>query len=91
MGWQTMLAPEYDQKAKLTGVGGCLRRCDHLDLNTLHPIVLDPAHPLTKLLIQHYDSLLLHPGPECVFADLQRKYWIIRGREAVKKHQHSCY
>ncbi|KAK7880770.1 hypothetical protein WMY93_032583 [Mugilogobius chulae] len=29
-------------------------------------------------------------GPERVFAELRRKYWILRGREAVKKHQHNC-
>lgn len=85
------LAPEYDHEAKLVRVGGRLRRCNHLDSNTVHPIVLDPTHPLVKLLIQHYDNLLLHPGPERVFAELRRKYWIIRGREAVKKHQRGCF
>lgn len=78
-------------KPKLVRAGGRLRRCNHLDSNTVHPIVLDSAHPLIKFLIQHYDNLLLHPGPECVFAELRRKYWIIRGREAVKKHQRSCF
>lgn len=85
------LAPEYDHKAKLVRVGGRLRRCNHLDSNTVHPIVLDPSHPLVKLLIQHYDNILSHPGPERVFAELRRKYWIIRCREAVKKHQRSCF
>ncbi|XP_039532218.1 uncharacterized protein LOC120482209 [Pimephales promelas] len=65
------LAPEYDHKAKLVRVGGRLRRCKHLDSDTLHHIVLDPAHPLVKLLIQHHDNLLLHPGPERVFAELR--------------------
>nr|XP_055027021.1 uncharacterized protein LOC129416681 [Misgurnus anguillicaudatus] len=85
------LAPEYDHKAKLIRVGGRLRRCDDLDSNTIHPIVMNPAHPLSKLLIQHYDNLLLHPGPERVFAEIRRKYWILRGREAVKRHQSKCF
>ena len=27
-----------------------------LDYDNIHPIVLDPRHPLTKLIIKHYDE-----------------------------------
>ncbi|KAL1264141.1 hypothetical protein QQF64_004496 [Cirrhinus molitorella] len=56
----------------------------------MHPIVLDPRHPITKLIIQGYDSKLCHPGPERVFAELRRKYWVLRGREAIKRLQREC-
>nr|XP_057925810.1 uncharacterized protein LOC131127691 [Doryrhamphus excisus] len=82
------LAPEYDQSSGLIRVGGRLRRCDSLSQEELHPILLPSSHPVVKLLIQHYDNQLHHPGSERVFAELRRKYWILRGREAVKKHQH---
>lgn len=84
------LAPEIDQSTGLIRVGGRLRRSELLRPDTVHPIVIDPKHPLSQLLIQHYDEKLHHPGPERVFAELRRKYWIIRGREAVRRHQHQC-
>lgn len=79
-----------DEIRQLICVGGRLRRSEDLALETLHPIILDPSHPVTKLLIQDFDSRLHHPGLERVFADLQRSYWILRGREAVRHYQHLC-
>lgn len=84
------LAPEYDKASDLIRVGGRLRRCDVLSPEVLHPILLDPSHPVTKLLIKHCDAQLHHSGAERIFAELRRKYWILRGREAVRKCQHHC-
>lgn len=78
------LSPQYDKDLNLLWVGGRLRQIDNIDLLVAHPIVLDPSHPYTKLLIKDFDERLCHPGPEQVFV------WILRGREAVKRHQHSC-
>ncbi|KAL4009372.1 hypothetical protein ACER0C_003224 [Sarotherodon galilaeus] len=33
---------------------------------------------------------ILHPGAERLFAEIRRTYWILRGRQAIKKHQHQC-
>lgn len=84
------LAPEYDQTLDLIRVGGRLRRCESLGPDVRHPILLSSSHPVSKLLIQHYDKQLNHPGAERVFAELRRKYWLLRGREAIRKHQHNC-
>ncbi|CAI5670381.1 unnamed protein product [Oreochromis niloticus] len=84
------LAPEYDPEAQLIRVGGRLRRCETLSQDILHPVVLDPHHPITKLIIQDCDHQLAHPGSERVFAELRRRFWILRGREAVRKHQYNC-
>lgn len=83
------LSPEWDTRNELIRVGGCLRRCD-LSSDILHPIVLDPAHHLTKLLIKAYDQQLYHPGAERVFAEMRRRFWVLRGRQAVRKFQHQC-
>lgn len=85
------LAPEIYQSTGLIRVGGRLRRSELLGPDTAHPIVLDPKHPLSQLLIQHYDEKLHLPGAERVFAELRQKYWIIRGREAIRWHQHQCH
>ncbi|KAK0153104.1 hypothetical protein N1851_005238 [Merluccius polli] len=71
-------------------VGGRLRRSQDLDPDIIHPIILDPKHPATQLIVKHCDESLLHPGPERVFGELRRKYWILGGRPAIRKHQHSC-
>lgn len=84
------LSSELDPEMGLLRVGGRLRRSQDLDPDTIHPIILDPAHPSTRLLIKHYDESLLHPGPERVFGELRRRYWIIGGRPAISKHQHGC-
>ncbi|KAI2646049.1 Gag-Pro-Pol polyprotein [Labeo rohita] len=80
----------FDPENQLIRVGGRLRRAETLDPHTMHPIVLDPHHPNTQLLIKDYDTRLHHPGAERVFAELRRRVWILRGREAIKKHQKSC-
>lgn len=82
------LSPELDPETGLIRVGGRLCRSQDLDPDTIHPIILD--HPSTRLLIEHYDESLLHPGPERVFGELRRKYWIMGGRPAIRKHQHGC-
>lgn len=84
------LSPEYDTLSGLIRVGGRLRGATDVDPDILHPIVLAPDHPLTQLIIKHYDVQLLHPGPERLFAEIRRTYWILRGRQAIKKHQYQC-
>lgn len=84
------LSPVYDQTLGLIRVGGRLRKAEGLHEDTLHPIVLAPEHAVTKLLVQDYDNRLLHAGPERVFAEIRRTYWILRGRQAIKKHQRQC-
>jgi len=78
------LSPEIDETGELIRVGGRLRRAEDLAYSSLHPLLLDPSHPVTSLVIQDYDSRLRHPGPERVFAEIRRKYWILRGREAER-------
>lgn len=85
------LAPELDSTSQLIRVGGRLRQADQLDADSVHPIVLDPKDPATKLLIQDVDEKLCHPGSERVFSELRRKYWVLRGRQAIRQYQHGCF
>ena len=84
------LSPVYDINVDLIRVGGCLRKAENLEEDTIHPIILAPNHYVSKLLIQDFDNRLLHAGPDRVFAEIRRTYWIIHGHQAVKKHKHSC-
>lgn len=84
------LAPEMDADTGLIRVGGRLRQIDQTEVEDIHPIILDCKHPVTRLLIKSVDGKLLHPGPERVFAELRRQYWVLRGRQAIKQHQRTC-
>ncbi len=84
------LAPEMDSTSGLIRVGGRLRRTLGIEDSILHPLVLDPSHPVTCLIIHHYDDQLHHPGSERLFGHIRRYYWILRGREAVRQFQHDC-
>lgn len=84
------LAPEYKQETGLIHVGGRLCRAAELDTETIHPIILDSRHPFTKFLIKDCDERLHYAGAEHVLAELQRHYWILRGRETIRKHQYIC-
>lgn len=84
-------SPEYDKDAGLLRVGGRLRRAEHLEMDDMHPIVLDPHDPLTKLVIQDFNETLLHLSPERVLTELRCRYWILWGREAIRKFQHTYF
>lgn len=84
------LAPELEPATGLIRVGGRLRRSQELEPDTVHPVVLDPAHKITKLVVHDADEDLRHPGTERLFAELRRRFWILHGREAVKRHQQFC-
>ncbi|XP_034536205.1 uncharacterized protein LOC117810467 [Notolabrus celidotus] len=86
----SMLSPEMDLTMGLIRVGGRFRKMDDSCSIELHPVVLDPHHAVTRLLIQDFDQRLLHPGPDRVFAEIRRQYWVLRGRQAIKHHQRLC-
>lgn len=58
------LAPEYDDATGLLRVVGRLRLAEALEMETIHPIILDPHYFIIKLLIQDFGQTLLYPGPE---------------------------
>ncbi|XP_022103013.1 uncharacterized protein LOC110985885 [Acanthaster planci] len=84
------LAPELDDLCQVIRVGGRLRRSPSIDETMKHPIVLDPKHPITRLLIQEADSRLGHCGTGTVLADLRRRFWVLRGRQAIRSLQSRC-
>ncbi|KAJ8400031.1 hypothetical protein AAFF_G00400700 [Aldrovandia affinis] len=52
-------------------------------------VTLAPEYDVSLRLIR-VDSDLKHPGAERLFAELRRKFWILRGREAIRREQRSC-
>ena len=54
------------------------------------PIILDPKHPFTRLLIHHHHCASGHHGQERVMNELRQRYWVLRMRSAVRQAWHSC-
>ncbi len=74
------LSPEYDPDLSFIT----------LVHDNIYPIILDSKHPITKLIIKHYDEKLLYPGPKCVLGEIRRMYRFQRGHHAICEHQHHC-
>ncbi|KAI2662371.1 Pleckstrin homology-like domain family B member 2 [Labeo rohita] len=69
-------SPEFDDVTKLICVEERLHQISQLEE---HLVVFDSSHPITKQIIKDCDDQLHHPGPDRLFAELQRKFWVIMG------------
>ena len=54
------------------------------------PVLLPAKHPLVRLLIQQAHEQVKHNGIRDTLTNLRERYWIIRGREAVKQFIRNC-
>ena len=61
-----------------------------LDIASKNPILLPPHHLWVKLLIQrvHYD--IKHSGTADTLSTIREKFWILKGRQTVKKVIKTC-
>lgn len=55
-----------------------------------HPIILPKQHFYSKLLVQKHHRKLLHAGVRDTLVDLRQRYWILQGRQLVKKVISEC-
>ncbi|KAL9978596.1 hypothetical protein ACROYT_G016131 [Oculina patagonica] len=61
-----------------------------LPVNTKNPILLPAKHEFTRLLIKHSHESVKHSGIRDTLTTLRERYWVLRGREAVKGFIRSC-
>eukprot|EP00117_Sycon_ciliatum_P017532 scpid35642/ scgid16489/ len=71
-------------------VNGRTDNTPHLPESTKHPVLLDPDHRYTRLLILQHHVWAGHQGQEQVRNDLRQQYWIPRSRAAVRRAWNSC-
>ncbi|CAG7709918.1 unnamed protein product, partial [Allacma fusca] len=83
------LSPFLDDDGVLR-VRGRTEISDELSEDTKFPVILDPKHGYTQLLLQHYHEEGGHHGVETVLCNLRQKYWILQMRCAVKSIFHRC-
>ena len=82
------LSPTTDDKGLLR-VEGRIGRAE-LPYDHKHLVILPSKHPQTEGIIRAFHYRHLHMGTDMVFSQLRQHYWIIRGREAVKRMAREC-
>ena len=55
-----------------------------------HPMFLDKNHHLTHLIIHNCHQRIMHSGVKGTLTELRSRYWVVGGRQLVKKLLHSC-
>ena len=55
-----------------------------------NPILLPSKHRLTNLIVQDVHSKIKHSGIKDTLTTVREKFWILRGREAVKRNLRKC-
>ena len=70
-------------------VGGRLQHSD-LNDNTKHPIILPKNHDVTCAIIRHFHALNGHMGVNHVLSQIRCRFWILKGRAAIRKVINKC-
>ncbi len=70
-------------------VGGRLRH-SQLPRDQKHPILIPRRHQLTTLLINQAHENHLHAGAQLTLSVLQRRYWIVGAKDAVRHQIKKC-
>ena len=83
------LNPFLDDQGMLR-VGGRLRNSDE-PWEVKHPIILPQSDPFTNHVIVEVHIELAHGGVEFVLAESRRRFWILRGRQNIKKVIWRCF
>ena len=61
-----------------------------LSLAAQTPILLDKDHHLTKLIVMDAHRRVIHNGVKETLSELRSTYWLVRGRQFVRKLIHRC-
>ena len=87
-GWLA-LSPFLDEDGVLR-VKGRTNNSGHLDYGTMNPVIVDPKHGFTRLLLHHHHVMAGHHGQERVANDVRQRYWILDLRTTVRSTWSSC-
>ncbi|XP_064482537.1 uncharacterized protein LOC135395228 [Ornithodoros turicata] len=82
------LNPYLDANSLLR-VGGRLQ-CAHEEGSNRQPVLLPAKHSLTELLVLDVHRRLHHTGVQDTLCELRLKYWIVKGRQAVRRVLQTC-
>ena len=86
----TALNPFVDSEGLLRA-GGRLANATNLSYDTKYPKILPSSDPEVESLIISNHEAQGHAGVNHTFSWLQQHFWILDGREAVKRVVHKCF
>ena len=75
--------------ADILWVGGRLQNAP-ASKTRKHPIILDPNHPLTTLIMQSYHHQFKHPAPQLLISIVRERFWPLRARNLARRVVHNC-
>ena len=83
---------EFDLFTDRDDVLRCGGRLSHADLpySVNHPILLDASHGFTMLVVRSCHESVMHDGVKETLTELRSKFWLVKGRQVVKKFLHGC-
>jgi hypothetical protein len=82
------LTPFIDAEGILR-VGGRLRNAS-LGFSSKHPIIIPKNHIFTTLIIRYFHRKNLHTGSSLTLSLIRQEFWIVSGRDAVRREIHKC-
>lgn len=73
----------------LIRVGGRLKH-SFMPFTQRHPMIIPKSHHITDLIIEAEHRINLHSGVQATLYAIRRRYWILDGRNQVRKIIRSC-
>ena len=75
------------------GIYRCTGRIQRANVNfeAKHPVILPNNHYLTKLFVEDAHERVYHNGVKETLSQLRSQFWIVRGRQVVKRILKDCY
>ena len=86
--WEKEFGVFVDVKGILR-CGGSLGNAD-LTETEKHPELLDPSHHVTPIIIRTCHERVHHDGVKETLTELRSRFWIVRGRQVVRRIPHGC-
>ncbi|XP_043642214.1 uncharacterized protein LOC122612571 [Drosophila teissieri] len=71
-------------------VRGRLRNALHITTQQSTPIILPKLHHFTDMVIKNAHLNTLHGGTQLTWAVTQQQFWIVNGKQAVKRVLRQC-
>lgn len=79
----------FQDSSGLWRCGGRLHNSD-APPSAVHPILLNKEHHITTLIVRESHQRVMHSGVKATLTELRSKYWIIQGRNFVRRILHKC-
>ena len=82
------LSPFLDANGVIRAKGRL--RKSNLTFESKHPVILPSNHKAVELFLNYQHTKFHHEGVEYIRSEIQKRYWIIGLRNALRSVKHNC-